>query len=439
MKAQTILLLLACIGALPAAADEVKVREIEIVVTDGNTRESAVRRWMQIQEEDVFPDDDALAAAAERDVQELVNLRVFKSVEYEIVPLDPESDRRLVVRIQDAPTFVPVPLPLYDSNTGGLQLLYVQIWDNMFGTLTDWFSLATLTIRRDDNGKLETGPFLFAPQVSNIKAGNLVFGVRFEQERQEIQRFSGTTIVADYRFDRSAFFLNTEFRFGQNRRLYYTIEPGVEFRYGYVDFLGSGGYSEFPWGVQLFQSFYYDSVDAIGNSRRGWRTGVSNTMRLVSEDGVVRPVADIGGEISPYVIFDRRGILSYYARLSGLKVWGDTYDNLGEPMRGIPDATMDGDFALYLNQTLGIRLVRWPGVLDFQVHPFFDLGAATGGTRDFNGWEDVRKSAGVDVLLFIEPVPNLAFRFSWGADLDSDLAWGEDTKTEFIVRYAFSY
>ena len=112
---------------------------------------------------------------------------------------------------------------------------------------------------------------------------------------------------------------------------------------------------------------------------------------------------------------------------------------LGVGMRGIPDSTMDGNFVLYLNQTLGIRIWRWPGAFDFQIHPFFDIGLATGGTRDFRGWQDIRKSTGADILLFIEPVPSLSFRFSWGTDLDPDIAWGEETKTEFIVRYAFSY
>ena len=425
--------------ALPAFSDEVHISEITVEISGGNTREPAVRRWLEIQENDVFESDAALADAAERDVQELVNLRIFKSVDFSIVRESGGSGRHLIITIQDAPTFVPVPMVLYDSNLGGVQILYVQIWDNMFGTLADWFSMSILTLRNGDEGKWETGPFYFAPQVSNIKIGDQVYAIRLEQQRVESQRLSGSILVSDYRYDRSALFFSTEFRFGPDRRLRYALEPGAEFRYGYRDYLGAGGFPRRPWGVQLEQSFYYDSVDAVGNSRRGWRTGLTNTLKLISEDGKVQPVVDISGEISPYITFDAKGILSYYARFSGMKVWGDTYELIGDEMRGIPDSTMDGDFALYLNQTLGIRIWRLPNVFDLQIHPFFDMGMTTGGTRDFEGWKDVRKSTGADILLFIEPVPNLAFRFTWGTDLDSDIAWGEEIKTEFIVRYAYSY
>ncbi len=417
------------------------VTDLSFIVTDGNTREKALRRWVQVTEGATFGSEEDLKAMVDRDVQELVNLRVFLSVSARILP-DPEGSgggRKVEFTIVDANTFIPIPLPLYDSNTGGIQLLYVQIWDNMFGSLTNWFSLATLTLRKDENGKIETGPWLFAPQVSNIKAGNFIYGVRFEQERVESKTFNGSNLATDYRYDRSALYFNTEFRFGEQRRLYYTIEPGVEFRYGYTDFLSTGGFSETPFSTQLFQSFYYDSVDFFFNSRKGLRTGLGNNVRVILQDGDWKPVTDLTAEVAAYFAFGSKGRVSYYNRLSGLKVFGDTYENLGEPLRGIPDATMDGDTAVYLNQTLGLSVWQWKGVWDLQFHPFFDIGFALGGAAPFRGWEDVRKSTGVDVLLFIEKVPNLAFRFSWGVDLDSDLAWGDDNKTEFIVRYAYSY
>lgn len=419
----------------------ISVTRLEIAVSDGNTRETAVRRWIRITEGSEYPDDQALQYAIDGDVQELVNLRVFASVSAEFVPdPDGDADDRIVrFTIVDAPTFVPVPLPLYDSNTGGLQLLYVQIWDNMFGSLTNWFSIATLTVRKGEDGKLETGPWYLAPQVSNIRVGDFIFGVRYEQEHVESSTYSGSTLVTDYQFNRSAFFLSTEFRFGENRKLYYTVEPGVEFRYGYQDNLGTGGYDETPFGGQIQQSFYYNSVDVFFNSRKGIRTGLTNTLRIIEKNGTWQPATDIRFEASPYLAFGEEGRISYYARFMGLKVFGDSYEQLGEPLRGIPDATMDGDFALYLNQTLGIGLWRWKGVWDLQIHPFFDMGIATGGSTSLESWSDIRMSTGADILLFIEKVPNLAFRFSWGIDLDPDLKWGDDNKTEFIVRYAYSY
>jgi outer membrane protein assembly factor BamA len=429
---------------IAAQETEIVVDRVVIEVTNGNTREAAVRRWIKVTEGMSFSSDEELKAVVDRDVQELVNLRVFLSVKTAINDVEVDGEllvgkRQVVFFIEDATTFIPIPLPLYDSNTGGLQLLYVQIWDNMFGTLTDWFSLATITLRRDDDGKIETGPWLFAPQVSNIKAGNFVFGVRFEQERVETQTYSDNNLETDYRYDRSALFVNTEIRTGERRRLYYTIEPGVDFRYGYTDFLGSGGFAEQPFLTQLDQTFYYDSVDVYFNSRKGIRAGLGNITGVVLEDGDWKPKTEFNGEVAPYFAFGKNGFFSYYARFMGMTIIGGTKEDLGEPLRGIPDATMDGDTAFYLNQTLGISAWRWKGVWDLQFHPFFDIGLALGGTDPFKGWQDVKTSTGVDILLFIEKVPNLAFRFSWGVDLDPAIPWGDDNKTEFIVRYAYSY
>lgn len=432
---------LALIAPLMAQESEITVTELQFELTEEKTSEKALRRWVRVTEGSTFSSEEELEIRVKRDVQELTNLRVFLSVDAEILPDTSGSatDRKVVFTIVDGNTFIPIPLPLYDSNTGGLQLLYVQIWDNMFGSLTNWFSLATLTLRRNDSGKIETGPWLFAPQVSNIKTGNLVFGVKFEQERVESQTYNGLSLTSDYRYDRSALFLNTEFRFGERRYLYYTIEPGAEFRYGYTDYLGTGDFSEKTFSTQLSQSFYYDSVNFFYNSRKGFKAGVSNTTGVYIQDEKWNPTTNFTGELAAYFAFGETGRFSYYTRLSGLHVFGDTYEKLGEPLRGIPDATMDGTTAVYLNQTVGASVWRWKGVWDLQIHPFFDMGFSLGGSTPFRGWQDVRKSAGADILLFIEKVPNLAFRFSWGVDLDSSVPWGDDNKTEFIVRYAYSY
>ena len=240
-------------------------------------------------------------------------------------------------------TFIPIPLVLYSSNAGGPQILYIQIWDNMFGSLIDWFSIASITLRPDGSGGVETGPWLFAPRVSNIELGRLSLAFGMDQER------------------------------------------------------------------------------------------------MVQTDGIWRPVAELRGEAGVYITFDKRGRFSFYPRFLVFSVFNDTAEKLGEPIRGIPDAAMDGSFALYLNQTLGIGLWQWKGVWDLQIHPWFDLALAHGGTRPFTTANDIRRSLGADILFFIERVPNLVFRFSWGFNLDPAVPWSRRGKREFIVRYSYSY
>jgi hypothetical protein len=303
-KKTILIAIISIVCALPILAQEssVVVSRVRIEIVDGNTREEALRRWLNVREDHRYDDLESLNSAVQRDVQELVNRRIFLSVEGRVEPSSQDETNQMdvIYTIVDANTFVPVPLPLYDSNTGGVQLLYVQIWDNMLGTMTDWFSLTTLTVRGNGEGGLETGPWIFAPRVSNIKLGNLVYGVRFEQERIESQTYDGPTLLSDYRFDRSAFFVNTEFRLGPRRRLYYTIEPGVEFRYGYNDFAGIGGFERTEFDGRIQQSFFYDSVDVFFNSRIGYRAGVINTLRVFQRDDTWMPAADLTAEFSPY-------------------------------------------------------------------------------------------------------------------------------------------
>ncbi len=423
------------------SAEPVTVSAVKLHIPKEKTKPSAVRRWLEVSEGRRYENDKALQDAVEQDVQELKNLKVFLSVESRITPDPQNSSGRIVhYEITDGNTFVPIVMPLYNSNVGGIQILYVQIWDNMFGSLIDWFSLSTLFLRKNDAGKIETGPWVFFPRVSNIKLGSLNLSAEFKQERVESQRYSGTSLVSSYRYDGTALAVGSEFRFGELRNLRYSVKPGVIFRYGYTDFLGSGGFSEIPFETYIAQSFYYDSVDVFHNSRKGCRAGVKNTLRLISRDGKWVTATDIRAEFAPYFAFGKEGRISYYPRVMILGVIGDRYEGLGKPLRGIPDATMDGNFAFYLNQTVGFGIWRWRGVWDLQIHPFFDLGLTTGGTRAFTGIQDIRRSTGADILLFIEKVPNLAFRFSWGFDMDSRVPWKEKKKkTEFIVRYSFSY
>lgn len=261
-------------SAVSDPGEPVIITALTFEIENGRTSEKALRRFISVTEGRRFDSLQSARTALNRDIQELINLRVFRSVEAELQPAEGGHPQyQIIYRIVDTFTFIPIPLVLYSSNAGGPQILYIQIWDNMFGSLIDWFSIASITLRPDGSGGVET----------------------------------------------------------------------------------------------------------------------------------------------------------------------DTAEKLGEPIRGIPDAAMDGSFALYLNQTLGIGLWQWKGVWDLQIHPWFDLALAHGGTRPFTTANDIRRSLGADILLFIERVPNLVFRFSWGFDLDPAVPWSRRSKREFIVQYSYSY
>ena len=154
---------------------------------------------------------------------------------------------------------------------------------------------------------------------------------------------------------------------------------------------------------------------------------------MIQTDGRWRPVFDMFAEAGVYFAFDKRGRFSCYPRLAVFRIFSDTAEKLGEPIRGIPDASMDGSFALYLNQTLGIGLRRWKGVWDLQLHLWFDPALADGGTRPLKSANDIRRALGADLRLFIERVPNLVCRLTWGVDLDPAVPWSQRNEHELIV------
>lgn len=435
-----LLILILCPIEILLASSPVQVKEVQIEIYGDKTKKKAVIRRLQVLPDTEFPSETDLKNAVDRDVQELINLRIFNTVSGKTYPIPgSENEYQVTYTIEDAITFVPIPMVLYNSNSG-LQLLYIQIWDNAMGSLMNWFSIASLTLKTDDSGSVVTGPWLFSPQLSNIRLGNTDLTVKLEQERVESSRFDDNDIqLSYYRYDRTALSLEWEWRFGSKRSWYYNLRPGLEFRYGYTDFIQKQGYSETSFLYEAFHSIYFDNVDNYYNSRRGLRTGITNTLRMINPDRKWKPVLDFTAEIGYYMAFGKNGRWSYYPRFSAIKVFNDTYEKLGESVRGIPDATMDGNLAFYLNQTIGIGIWQWKKVWDLQIHPWFDMGIALNGSRGFSGWQDIRKSIGADILLFIERIPNLIFRFSWGVDLSKQLAWGEENKTEFIVQYSYTY
>ena len=401
-----------------------------------------MRKWTQVPEGPAFTGREELEKAVDKDVQELINLEVFLEVRAEITEIPNDNSRVIITYyITDAFTFVPIPIPLYNSNYGGVQLLYVQIWDNVFGSLINYFHIFSLVLRGDGDDGVETGPFFFFPRISKIKLGNLVLGFGLEQEHLESSRVDSNGMEqSNYQFDRTLLYASSEWRFGPERYFYYSVKPGVEFQYKYIDNIDKGGFDQFPFQFSFEHNIKYDSSNVFYNSRKGYSIGLTNTTRFkqgIENNWVVS--TDFLLEAKALLAFGKEGRISYYPRLVFYNVFNGSREKLGIYMRGVTDITMDGKTALFLNQTLGIGLWKWKNVWDLQIHPFFDLGFTLGGTREFNGINDIRRSTGADILLFIEKIPNLVFRYSWGIDLDPSIKPGDKTKTEFIVQYSYTY
>ena len=121
------------ISQLCAAVYVIDRYEIEIT---GRTRESVVRRLIGNDEGTTFDDLQTLENAVERKRQALLDLRILKSVDAQIVcGAEENGEIPVTVRIiiDGAISFIVLPSVYYDSNYGFFYQIFVQD-QNFLGT-----------------------------------------------------------------------------------------------------------------------------------------------------------------------------------------------------------------------------------------------------------------------------------------------------------------
>ena len=116
-----LLLTIAMLLAFNVFAASYVITDYEILV-DGKTQKRVIRNLIVPEDtEEVFASEEELVAALDGKRQALVNKRVFKSVSYEYTLSEEEEGKIGAVvtySIVDAKTFLAVPYPKYDTNTG---------------------------------------------------------------------------------------------------------------------------------------------------------------------------------------------------------------------------------------------------------------------------------------------------------------------------------
>ena len=116
-----LLLTIAMLLAFNVFAASYVITDYEILV-DGKTQKRVIRNLIIPEDtEEVFASEEELVAALDGKRQALVNKRVFKSVSYEYTLSEEEEGKigaAVTYNIVDAKTFLAVPYPKYDTNTG---------------------------------------------------------------------------------------------------------------------------------------------------------------------------------------------------------------------------------------------------------------------------------------------------------------------------------
>jgi hypothetical protein len=402
----------------------------------GMTGAEALRKAVRLSEGLEFPSAEALGAYLSQKRQEMLNLRVFKSVELSERIIGMEGDRVLheaLFAVADSFTFIPIPYAVYDSNSGleaGAELTY----DNAFGTLTNWY-LNPYVRMHDRDGNYGVWAWKVNPRVSNLWIGKAALTFDLDQERVETQMKEEGAISADYSYYLSAIGLSAELDLGGDWT--YTVAPRFEARYGFVDYLGNGNFSRDRFTYRLTQDLEVGKVDWIGNFRKGANAKLEHVVNLLDRDGELALVNELSLASSWYLLLLPG--MNYYGRARAVYDFNAEARNLGGDLRGINDNDIAGIGGAFASQTIGIDVLRWKGVLDLQLHPFLDAGIAAPHDRAFDAKTDFKVGTGADVALFIDAVSNLVLRATFGVDLLSAGAAEAVDKMEIIVTTNLSY
>ena len=403
-----------------------------VFVIEGSTGESALRGFTGLREGLGFPSAEALAAFLDEKRRDLVNDRVFTTVEVSDEagpPLAGRIEHRITVHVVDSPTFVPLPNISYDSNLGlllGAQLHY----DNAFGTMSNWF-FNGFAVVREREAAYGAGPWELHPRFDHIMVGGLAWTLDLVLRREELQLVDLGSEVAAWDDYYALADIDAKLLLGGLWR--YEFQPGYQGQFGATDRKGNGAYPKDFNGPFYRHALGFGRVDWIGNFRSGLNLRLEHLLQTDLTPGGF----GLANEISATALWYRPwSFLDYYVRARAQADFGRAPVDLGSWMRGISDDSMPGVAAVFLNQSLGIDLGLPKGFLDIQVHPFFDLGTALPPARTWNPRTDVRMGTGADFLFFPVAWPDIFIRCTFGLDLGTNNPLAQP---EIILETTMSY
>jgi len=392
---------------------------------DGTTKVKALSYYSDLEAGMSFPSLEELSSYVDNERQKLINRRYFDSVETSIIKL-PGSDGKehyeVLFQIVDAFTFIPVPYPKYDSNTGfrlGLKLY----WDNFLGSMTDAYLGMRMDIRKNsETGKLEVGEWGINPSISGIKVNEILYMSAGLSQSFNEEDFIDTVVPSnsyDYSYYASSGSVSAGLRLNKKgARVYKSYSFGLssEFRYDYKGDLGP--LFEQPWTITPSHGFGIGRVDWINNFRKGFSAGISNAYRMGYNENFFL-ITDVTATAKYYFPFWKR--FNLYTRAQTFYQWGEIR-NIGSQIRGVKDNLVSGYTGLVLNTSLAFQFWRFEKVWDAQIHPFVDI-AIVYNNEGFVSERDFNVGIGADLVLYLDALPSLVAVGSIGIDamrLDMD-------------------
>lgn len=427
--------LLAGIASMAAAQDATHVISSISFNIKGRTTERALRTYLSmrpaLREGLEFPSAEALESFLELKRHDLVNERVFKSVEVADVAGEAHGGKvphAVTIDVVDSITFFPLPSVAYNSNYGWEPDVETH-YDNAFGTMTNWyldayFAYLSGAVRPIDKWRVH-------PRIKNLVMAGLPFTLDMLVDYDESKTVVGDVAIADYSSCEINADLSTKIKY--NGKYYYQPELVAFTNIGYADYLGNNNFNRDYLGLTLTNTLGVGRVDWVGNFRKGYDASVYVTAKALDRNSRFGVTGEIGTTTKWYMPWR---FLNYYGRFNAQLDINDEPTGLGSWLRGVADNSMSGAAGAFLNNTLAVDLVPWKGVLDLQLHPFLDAGIVYPTSRAFSLSSDFRCGAGADVVLFVDAISNFLLRCTIGLDLDYAEPWDH---MEIIFNTGFSY
>ncbi len=429
-----LLKILAVLTTVTLAAEEQHIIDQFEISVDGATKKWALLNEMDLKEGAVFYSQEELNAAVADQRQELINLRVFNSVEMtqEEISVEEDTHRYLVrINLEDTWTIIPFPYPKYDSNTGfrvGMKFFY----DNAFGSLNNFYLGMNLDLRMED-GDLKTGNWTFNPQLNNVKIGNKEYDFGFMQQYKETSKEDADDeVIEEMNYYNSDFSVSTKYDLGND--YFYRISPSIGLNYGYSGF----NYEKEPYYASFSHSGGYDDVDWKKNFRDGYNLTAKNSISYIyrpEEDDKMKFTVSL--DSCYYKVLHKR--LNYTNRAYTIFSFNDEISGLGGQIRGVEDKTMYGVSGAFMSHDMTIGVIQWEGVGEAQCQPFFDMGVVKREDIPFDWDKDFRYGTGADFILYLDKLNSLHARGTIAVDLSSDKSFSDFGKYEIIISSSLSY
>ncbi len=441
-------LLLSLLFTLSAGEEETwTIRNVSYII-DGKTREDVLSHYLNIKTGKIFSTKAELEVYLKDKIQLIKNQRTLAGGDIESkYESDPENPGGYFVDIQvnvkDTWNYILLPYAKFDSNKGFLVSLRGRNY-NFLGGMGELSGnldyLLTTSVKSeyslnggftlpfyiwDYNWKFSFDEDVTISSDTQIKAytkAGISVDIPLDNLTWQASLDQYYYLNQDGETDKDGYYMKTAARFGSSIPTRLDLPLLGELNYSPA-IITSVAYKPFDtlspdrkgYELGFEQEFSAGRIDWLGNFRSGSLFSANQNLRYNFTRSLWLSDTDI--ELQFHKAFGWGGFSS---RLKGFYYYNSTGTDIGEPIRGILNARLDGNAAVFLNLDFPVKIWIW--FLDkwFEGHisPFFDYALVKPDGGNFSlsdGWY----SAGLEGFAFLKAARAIYLRMSFGVDLEA--------------------